>query len=67
VTSHVRRGNPSVEIVELATEADIDLIIMGTRGLTGLRHAVMGSVAEHTVRRAPCAVMTVKGKPPESE
>ncbi len=67
VTSHVRRGNAASHIVELAAECDIDLIIMGTRGLTGLRHVVMGSVAERTVRNAPCPVMTTKSSVPESE
>ena len=60
VTSHIRRGDPSEEIVDLATESGIDLIILGTRGLTGLRHIVMGSVAERTLRRAPCPVLTTK-------
>jgi nucleotide-binding universal stress UspA family protein len=34
---------------------------MGTRGLTGVKHVVLGSVAERTVRMAPCPVLTVKG------
>ena len=60
LTSYVRRGIPSKQIVDLAKEDDVDLIIMGTRGLTGLRHVMMGSVAERTVRSAPCPVMTTK-------
>jgi nucleotide-binding universal stress UspA family protein len=62
LTSHVRQGDPSTEIVDLASNSDVDLIIMGTRGFTGLRHVVMGSVAEHTVRRAPCPVLTTKSE-----
>jgi len=67
VTSHVRRGNASVGIVDLASECDIDLIIMGTRGLTGLRHVVVGSVAERTVRLAHCPVMTTRAEVPDPE
>ena len=37
-----------------------DLIVMGTRGLAGLKHAMLGSVAERVVRLAPCPVLTVK-------
>ena len=37
-----------------------DLIVMGTRGLSGIKHVMLGSVAERTVRIAPCPVMTVK-------
>jgi nucleotide-binding universal stress UspA family protein len=62
VESYVRRGNASKRIVEIADELDIDLIVMGTRGTTGLEHFLMGSVAEHTVRTAPCPVLTTKGE-----
>jgi nucleotide-binding universal stress UspA family protein len=48
--------------VELASEIHADLIVMGTRGLSGLKHVMLGSVAERTVRLAPCPVLTVKGK-----
>ena len=40
----------------------IDLIVMGTHGRTGLKHALLGSVAEKTVRHAPCAVMVVRAR-----
>jgi len=36
------------------------LIVMGTHGRTGLRHLLMGSVAEQVVRKAPCPVLTLK-------
>ena len=51
---------PSSAIVEMAAATYADLIVMGTRGLTGIKHLVHGSVAEHTVRAAPCPVLTVK-------
>jgi len=47
-------------IVDYATEQDVDLIVMGTHGRTGMSHLLMGSVAERVVRTAPCAVMTVR-------
>jgi nucleotide-binding universal stress UspA family protein len=40
---------------------DIDLIVMGTHGRTGLTHALMGSVAEKVVRLAPCPVLVTRG------
>jgi nucleotide-binding universal stress UspA family protein len=48
------------EIVRAASELPADLIVMGTHGRTGLRHALLGSVAEKVVRRAPCPVLTVR-------
>ena len=54
-------GEASAAIVDTAQEQDIDLIIMGTHGRTGLSHALLGSIAEKVVRRAPCPVMTVRG------
>jgi len=48
-------------IVRAAEEAKADLIVIGTRGHTGLKHLLLGSVAERTVRLAPCPVLTVKG------
>jgi len=53
---------PSV-ILEYADEHDIDLIVMGTHGRRGLRHLLLGSVAEEVVRRAPCPVITVRQAP----
>lgn len=51
---------PSEAIAEQAGALDADLVVMGTRGLTGLRHVLLGSVAERTLRIAPCPVLTVK-------
>ncbi len=50
---------PSESIVKTADEIGADLIVMGTRGLTGFKHVLLGSVAERTIRCAPCPVMTV--------
>ena len=51
---------PSSGILEVAEQISPDLIVMGTRGQTGLKHVLMGSVAERVVRMAECPVMTVK-------
>ena len=53
-------GFPALAISEAAKELGVDLIIMGTRGLAGFKHMVLGSVAERTLRTAPCPVLTVK-------
>jgi nucleotide-binding universal stress UspA family protein len=52
-------GEPAIEIVEMSREGGFDLIVVGTHGRTGLRHALLGSVAERVVRRAGCPVLTV--------
>jgi nucleotide-binding universal stress UspA family protein len=56
----VRIGVDFHEIIEYARTHQIDLIVMATHGRTGLAHALVGSVAEKVVRRAPCPVLTVK-------
>ncbi|MFQ5418259.1 MAG: universal stress protein [Myxococcota bacterium] len=53
---------PSEAISDVADEIGADLIVMGTRGLTGLKHVMLGSVAERTLRIAPCPVVTVKDR-----
>jgi nucleotide-binding universal stress UspA family protein len=53
-------GDPASEIPRVAKEESVDLIVMGTHGRTGLLRMLMGSVAELVVRRAPCAVLTVR-------
>ena len=56
--THLVVDAPSLAIPALADSLDADLIVMGTRGLSGLRHVVLGSVAERTVRIANCSVLT---------
>ncbi len=65
VDSKMLQGVPSDEIAALAREGGFDLIVMGTHGRTGLRHALLGSVAERVVRSAPCPVLTVHPPPQE--
>ena len=60
VTSKLARGVPWDEIVGAARDDQaIDLIVLGTHGRTGVRRALIGSVAERVVRHAPCTVMVV--------
>lgn len=55
----VRSGNAWNEICKYARHADIDMIVVGTHGRTGLPHALIGSVAERIVQHSPCPVLTV--------
>lgn len=61
----VREGAAWSEICAAATEAKVDLIVIGTHGRRGLAHALLGSVAEKVVRSAPCPVLTIRGPNPE--
>jgi nucleotide-binding universal stress UspA family protein len=53
-------GTPFREIIEVARTQQVDLIIMGTHGRTGMKHLLIGSVAERVVRLAPCPVMVTR-------
>lgn len=55
-------GFPVEEIMKYADDQEIDLIVVGTHGHTGLSHLLMGSVAEKLVRLATCPVLTVHPK-----
>lgn len=55
----ITSGNYAAEIIRVAREEMSDLIVIGTRGRTGLSHLVLGSVAERVVQLAPCPVLTV--------
>lgn len=59
-TPHVVEGIPAEAISETARTLPAQLVVMGTRGLSGLKHVLLGSVAERTLRGAPCPVLTVK-------
>ncbi len=60
VTVAVLAGRPHQQIVRYAIDHEVDLIVMGTHGRTGLTAILVGSVAERVVRLAPCAVLCVK-------
>ena len=59
-TPFVRIGNPVDEITKFIDEEKVDLVIMGTHGRTGLKHLLVGSVAERVVRTSPVPVLTVR-------
>ena len=60
VEAHVMEGRIAPEIVGLAEEIGAGLIVMGSRGLGGIRRALMGSVSDSVVRHAHCPVMVVR-------
>jgi universal stress protein A len=62
VTTEVRTGSAAKQIIEAARDWHADLIVMGTRGRTGVAHVIMGSVAERVVRLAPCPVLTLRAE-----
>ncbi|MGE0469086.1 MAG: universal stress protein [Nitrospira sp.] len=62
VHTRIATGIPSEEVLSVATEEDPDLIVVGTRGKTGLAHVLLGSTAERIIRGAPCPVLAVRGE-----
>jgi nucleotide-binding universal stress UspA family protein len=59
IAVHLREGNSAEGIAAAAREFGADLIVMGTRGNTGLKYVLLGSVAGRTIRLAPCPVLTL--------
>ena len=64
---HLSHGVAAETICDVAEEQNVDLIVMGTHGRTGLPRLLMGSVAELVMRHAPCPVLTVKLRESTSE
>ena len=58
--AHLSEGIPAAEIVALGEDIDAGLIVVGSRGLGGVRRALMGSVSEAVTRHAHCAVLVVR-------
>ncbi|MEY4704529.1 MAG: hypothetical protein RL042_725 [Nitrospirota bacterium] len=67
VTTRVATGIPSEEAIAAAGAEDADLLVVGTRGKTGLAHVLLGSTAERVIRGAPCPVLTVRMEQADSE
>ncbi len=59
ITNHAQRGSPAATILKVTDEIDADLIVVGNRGMTGVRR-VLGSVASAVTTQAPCTVLVVK-------
>ena len=62
VIPHLRLDSPALEIAQLATDIEADLVVVGTHGRRALSRLVLGSVAEVAVRLAPCPVLVVRPK-----
>lgn len=62
VESHMTEVPAAPAIARVAGAIGAELVVVGTHGYTGMRHILLGSVAERTLRLAPCAVLTVKPK-----
>jgi len=60
ISSYVKRGVPSEEVLREQEEKDIDLIVMASHGRTGISRILIGSVAEKVMRGAKCPVMLVR-------
>lgn len=60
VERHLRSGEPAAEVNPMAAEIGADIIIIGTHGRTGLKHLLMGSVAENILRTADVPVLCVR-------
>lgn len=60
-----QHAGPAGEVIcWMAQDCRCDLIVVGTHGRTGLRHLLMGSVAEHVMRHARCPVLTIRDRDP---
>ncbi len=60
VTEIAREGYPATVIEEEVERQNADMVVIGSRGRTGLKHMLLGSIAERVVQKAPCPVLTVK-------
>ncbi len=59
-THRLAMGDPAGEIVRIAAEEGVEMIVLGTHGRSGMARMLMGSVAETVVRRAPCPVLVYR-------
>ena len=60
VETHVREGDPAEVIIDVASEQKADLIVVGSRGLTGITRFLLGSVSSKVSQHASCSVMIVR-------
>ena len=60
VTTKLVKGRPAYEIVEIAKEEKVDIIVMGHRGLSGIKKLFLGSVSNQVINEAPCPVLITK-------
>ncbi|HEX6272046.1 MAG TPA: universal stress protein [Polyangiaceae bacterium] len=62
IVPHIRTDSPAFEVAQLAADLEADLVVVGTHGRRALARVLVGSVAELTVRLAPCPVLVVRQK-----
>ncbi len=55
--TQIRQGVPAEAILEVARDGDFDLIVIGRRGIGGMRELLLGSVSRTIVQKAPCSVL----------
>jgi universal stress protein A len=67
IVHQIVEGIPLLKIIQYIKENGIDMVVMGTHGHTGIKHLVMGSVAENVVRKSPVPVLTVHSKSQQSK
>jgi nucleotide-binding universal stress UspA family protein len=60
VETHAREGQPAEVIIDVANQEQADLIVVGSRGLTGIQRYLLGSVSSKVSEHAPCSVMIVR-------
>lgn len=58
--TYIKEGNPKDVIVDFATAAEADMIVMGTRGLGAIKGALLGSVSQYVIQNAACSVLVCK-------
>jgi nucleotide-binding universal stress UspA family protein len=62
IATYILHGSPAGQILHLADQKDVDLIVMSTHGRTGLPHMLIGSVTEKVVQKAPCPVFVFRAE-----
>jgi nucleotide-binding universal stress UspA family protein len=65
VITQVRTGHPAEEIIRAVGQSGVDLVMLGSHGLAGVKRFLLGSVSEHVLKYAPCSVLIVRK--PETE
>jgi nucleotide-binding universal stress UspA family protein len=60
MTDMIDHGDPAQRIMEIAEEKNVDLIVMGSRGVSGIKRLFVGSISDKVANQAPCPVMIVR-------
>lgn len=60
ITDLISQGDPASRIIDIATERDVDLIVLGSRGIGGIKRLFVGSISDKVANQAPCPVLIVR-------